>query len=122
MSIRGIEGDMSCPEKPKIADSRAGSTNRPDLCKVLEQESKPLYLLAFLLTANHKTAEQCFAATVEQALNKPAVLKDWVHSSIKRSLIRNTIAVLSPPSAAAKNGTLGAGDDKKQSETMRLAL
>jgi DNA-directed RNA polymerase specialized sigma24 family protein len=52
------------------------------------------------LTANHKTAEQCFAATVEQALNEPAVLKDWVHSSIKRSLIRNTIAVLSPPSAA----------------------
>ena len=91
---------MSCPEKLKIADSRAGSANRPDLCKVLEQDLKPLYLLAFLLTANHKTAEQCFASTVEQALNEPAVLKDYVRFHIKRSLIRNVIAILPRPSAA----------------------
>jgi hypothetical protein len=55
---------MSLPEKLKIAD-RAGSANRPDFCRVLEQELKPLYLLAFLLTANHRTAEQCFVATVD---------------------------------------------------------
>jgi hypothetical protein len=89
---------MSLPEKLKIAD-RAGSANRPYFCKVLEQELKPLYLLAFLLTANHRTAEQCFVATVEQALNEPAVLKDWVRFHIKRSLIKNAIAILSPPSA-----------------------
>jgi hypothetical protein len=89
---------MSLPEKLKIAD-RAGSANRPDFCRVLEQELKPLYLLAFLLTANHKTAEQCFVATVEQALNEPAVLKGWVRFHIKRSLIKNAIAILSPPSA-----------------------
>jgi DNA-directed RNA polymerase specialized sigma24 family protein len=91
---------MSRLEKLKISDSRADSANRPDLCKVLERELKPLYLLAFLLTANHRIAEQCFAATVEQALNEPAVFKEWVRSYIKRSLIRNTIAVLSPASAA----------------------
>jgi len=91
---------MSLPEKLKIAD-RAGSANRPDFCRVLEQELKPLYLLAFLLTANHRTAEQCFVATVEQGLNEPAVLKDWVRFHIKRSLIRNAIAVLSPASAAS---------------------
>jgi hypothetical protein len=101
MSTRGIEGNMSCPEKRKIADSRADRANRPDFCKVLEQELKPLYLLAFLLTANHKTAEKCFAATVEQALNEPAVLKDWVRFHIKRSLIRNAIAILSPASSAS---------------------
>jgi hypothetical protein len=44
---------MSRPEKLKIADSRPDSANRPDLCKVLKQELKPLYLLAFLLTASH---------------------------------------------------------------------
>jgi hypothetical protein len=95
MPTRGIEGDMSCPEKLKIADSRAGSANRPDFCKVLEQDLKPLYLFAFLLTANHKTAEQCFDATVEQALNEPAVFKDRVRSYIKRTLIRNAIVMLS---------------------------
>jgi hypothetical protein len=41
---------MSRPEKLKIADSRSESANRPDFCEVLEQELKPLYLLAFLLT------------------------------------------------------------------------
>jgi DNA-directed RNA polymerase specialized sigma24 family protein len=90
---------MSRPEKLKIADSRSESANRPDFCEVLKQELKPLYLLAFLLTANHKAAEQCFDATVEQALNEPAVFKDRVRSYIKRSLIRNAIVMLSPPSA-----------------------
>jgi DNA-directed RNA polymerase specialized sigma24 family protein len=90
---------MSRPEKLKIADSCSDRAKRPDLCSVLEQELKPLYLLAFLLTANHKTAEQCFDATVEQALNEPAVFRDRVRSWIKRSLIRNAIVMLSPPSA-----------------------
>jgi DNA-directed RNA polymerase specialized sigma24 family protein len=90
---------MSRPEKLKTADSRSESANRPDFCEVLEQELKPLYLLAFLLTANHKAAEQCFDATVEQALYEPALLKDGVRSYIKRSLIRNAIVMLSPPSA-----------------------
>jgi Sigma-70, region 4 len=89
---------MPLPEKLKIAD-RAGSASRPDFCRVFEQELKHLYLLAFLLMANHRTAEQCFAATVEQALNEPAVPKDWVRFHIKRSLIKNAIAILSPPSA-----------------------
>jgi len=89
---------MSRPEKLKIADSRPDSANRPDLCKVLKQELKPLYLLAFLLTASHKTAELCFDATVEQALNEPTV-KDRVRLYIKRSLIRNAIVMLSPLSA-----------------------
>jgi hypothetical protein len=84
-------------ENLKIADSRSDSANRRDFCRVLEQELKPLYLLAFLLTANHKTAEQCFDITVEHALNEPAVFKDRVRSYIKRGLIRNAIVMLSPP-------------------------
>jgi DNA-directed RNA polymerase specialized sigma24 family protein len=90
---------MSGLENLKIADSRSDNRNRPAVCEVLEQELKALYLLAFLLTANHKTAEQCFDATVEQALNEPAVSKDRVRSFIKRRLIRNAIVMLSPPSA-----------------------
>ena len=90
---------MSGLENLKIADSRSDSRNRPAVCEVLELELKPLYLLAFLLTANHRAAERCFDATVEQALSEPAVLKDRVRSYIKRSLIRNAIVMLSSPSA-----------------------
>jgi DNA-directed RNA polymerase specialized sigma24 family protein len=90
---------MSCPEKPKIADFRADYANRADFCQVLQWELRPLYLLSFLLTANHKKAEQCFATTVDEALKEQPVFKDWVRSWIKRSLIKNAIGAVSPASA-----------------------
>jgi DNA-directed RNA polymerase specialized sigma24 family protein len=63
---------------------------------VFEKEMKPLYLLAFLLTANHKQAEQCFAATVEEALKEQAVFKEWARSWVKRTLIEKAIEIVSP--------------------------
>jgi len=59
---------------------------------------KPLYLLAFLLTANHQDAEKCFAAAVDEALEEPVVFKEWAESWIKRSLVRNAIGIASPAS------------------------
>jgi DNA-directed RNA polymerase specialized sigma24 family protein len=89
---------MACPEKQKNADFRIDYANREDFCEVFESELKPLYLLAFLLTANHEKAEKCFAMTVEEALNKQSVFKEWVRSWIKRILIKNAIgAVFSTP-------------------------
>jgi DNA-directed RNA polymerase specialized sigma24 family protein len=57
---------------------------------------KPLYFLAFLLTANHKEAEQCFTATVEGAFKEHAVFKEWARSWVKRTLIENAIEIVSP--------------------------
>jgi hypothetical protein len=59
---------------------------------------KPLYLLAFLLTANHKQAEQCFASSVEEALKERAVFKEWARSWVKRTLIEKAIEIVSPVS------------------------
>jgi hypothetical protein len=44
--------------KPEIAAFRADYAMRADFCAVFEEDMKPLYLLAFFLTANHKEAEQ----------------------------------------------------------------
>lgn len=85
---------MACPEKQKIADFRIDYAGRADFCEEFERELKPLYLLAFLLTANHEKAEECFAMTVEEALQKQSVFKDWVRSWIKRSLIKNAIGMV----------------------------
>ncbi len=82
--------------KPDIATFRADYANRSDFCEVLEEEMKPLYLLAFLLTANHKQAEQCFASTVEEALKEQAVFKEWARSWVKRTLIEKAIQIVSP--------------------------
>lgn len=84
--------------KPDIATFRADYANRADFCEVFEKEMKPLYLLAFLLTANHKQAEQCFASTVEEALKEQAVFKEWARSWVKRTLIEKAIEIVSPVS------------------------
>ena len=39
--------------KPKIADFRADYANHTDFCDLFRADTKRLYVLAFLLTANH---------------------------------------------------------------------
>lgn len=52
-------------------DFRSDYATHADFCDALAQDTKSLYLLAFLLTTNHGDAEHCFAATVEKVF-KPA--------------------------------------------------
>ena len=89
-------------DKPKIADFRADYAQHADLCDVFGKDTKPLYLLAFLLTANHKESEQCFVSTFEDVFKEPAVFKEWARSWVKRRLIENAIEIVSP--ASARNG------------------
>ena len=89
-------------DKPKIGDFRADYAHHADFCDVFGKDTKPLYLLAFLLTANHKESEQCFVSTVEDVFKEPAVFKEWARSWVKRKLIENAIGIVSP--ASARNG------------------
>jgi DNA-directed RNA polymerase specialized sigma24 family protein len=92
---------MICPKEQKVADFRTDYASPSDFCKVLEQDLKPLYLLAFLLTANHEKAEQCFVRTAEQALEERTVFKEWTRSWIKRCLIKNAIGMVRPAPAGS---------------------
>jgi DNA-directed RNA polymerase specialized sigma24 family protein len=100
--------------KPDTATFRGDYANRADFCEVFEKEMKPLYLLAFLLTANHQQAEQCFAYTVEEALTEQAVFKEWARSWVKRTLIEKAIEVVSPVSnrSREKRDLWGAGSNE----------
>jgi hypothetical protein len=104
--------------KPKIADFRADYAEHADFCHVFETDTKPLYLLAFLLTANHKQSEQCFVSTVEEAFKEQAVFKEWARSWVKRRLIENAIEIASPASAqkVQKRDLWGAGQREPQRE------
>src|SRR5216684_2100371 len=89
-------------EKSKLRSFRADYAKHADFCQVFQRDMKPLYLLAFLLTANHKEAERCFALTVEKAFKEPTVFKEWARSWVKRSLIEYAIHIVS--SASARTG------------------
>jgi DNA-directed RNA polymerase specialized sigma24 family protein len=69
-----------------------------DFCDALAKDMKPLYLLAFLLTANHQDAEHCFAMALEAA-SHATVFRESVRSWIRRGLIKVAIRwVLRRPS------------------------
>jgi hypothetical protein len=90
------------PNKPKIASFRAEYAKQGDFCAVFKSDTKPLYLLAFFLTANHKESEQCFVSTVDDAFKERAVFKEWARPWVKRKLIENAIQIVLPQSA--RNG------------------
>jgi hypothetical protein len=90
------------PDRPNSTSFRAGHAKHADFCDVFKNNTKPLYLLAFLLTANHKEAEQCLVATVEESFTEQVVFKEWVRFWIKRKLIKNAIEIVLP--ASARNG------------------
>jgi hypothetical protein len=65
-----------------------------DICENFARDLKPLYLLAFLLTRNHSSAEQCFLATLENCVRANAVFKGWEGSWTKRCLIANAVRLV----------------------------
>jgi hypothetical protein len=84
--------------RPKIANFRADYAKHADFCDVFRDDTEPLYLLGFLLTANHQESEQCFVSTLEEAFKEQAVFKEWVRSWVKRRLIENAVAIVLPAS------------------------
>jgi hypothetical protein len=76
------------PAKPRE------STSEIKFCHVFQQEMEGLYLLAFLLTANSGTAEQCFILSLEECMEGIAVKEAWAHSWAKRVVIKNAIRLV----------------------------
>jgi len=103
--------------KPRVASFRADYAKSADLCDVFNNDMKTLYLLAFLLTANHKKSERCFVSTVEGAFKAQAVFKEWARSWARRRLIENAIEIVSP--ASDLNGQTRDLWDTGQHETQR---
>ncbi|MCU1298689.1 MAG: hypothetical protein JWO91_2967 [Acidobacteriaceae bacterium] len=67
-----------------------------DFCRVFDEEMRSLHLLAFLLTANHETAETCFVRGLEDSVKGNPVFKEWARSWARRTIIRNAIRAVNP--------------------------
>jgi DNA-directed RNA polymerase specialized sigma24 family protein len=97
--LRPEKAKTQSPSQSKIVDFRADWASPTDFCKIFENDMDHLYLLAFLMTANHQNAEQCFTATVHGAFSEQSVFKAWAASWVKRTLIKNAIEIASPTPA-----------------------
>ena len=96
--------------RPTSPSFRAEYATADDFCRLLERNPKSLYLLAFLLTADHDRAMRCFAETVADAAKETTVFKEWALSWIKRSLVKKAIGLVDPASSENRNpegGTAG---------------
>jgi DNA-directed RNA polymerase specialized sigma24 family protein len=78
-------GEKRDPE----ADCRYASC--ADYCRIFQQAMQPLYLLSFLLTANHSTAEQCYVEAFVNVASGNRIFKEWAFSWSKLNLIKNAI-------------------------------
>jgi DNA-directed RNA polymerase specialized sigma24 family protein len=80
--------------KKRNAEFSGRYATRADYCRIFQQDMHPLYLLSFLLTANHARAERCYVEGMENAVNGNPVFKGWARSWSRRSVIQNAIRLV----------------------------
>jgi DNA-directed RNA polymerase specialized sigma24 family protein len=69
---------------------------RADFCRIFESDMNRLYLLCYLLTADHGMAEECFVRGLEDTTGGNRVFRDWVESWARRTIIHNAIQLVRP--------------------------
>ena len=82
-----------------------------DFRRVFDEDMNSLYLLAFLLTADRKKAEQCFVSGLEDAVEGNPVFKEWARSWARRAIIQNAVRVINPRPAEGSGGSNSASTD-----------
>jgi DNA-directed RNA polymerase specialized sigma24 family protein len=92
---------MNCKDKAeskkqlgKAAVSQYASSQ--DFCRLFTEKMNSLYWLAFLLTADHEKARECFVAGLEDCVQAERVFQSWAHRWAKRTIIENAIQTLKP--------------------------
>lgn len=88
---------MNCGYKKQIAKAAASQyASSEDFCRLFSEKMNSLYRLAFLLTAHHEKAEQCFVAGLEDCIQSNRVFRSWAHRWAKRTIVENAIRTLRP--------------------------
>ena len=78
------------------ASNRGKHATSEDFCELFTKDVKGLYLLSFLLTANHEKAERCFVAGLDGCVNGNSVFREWAHSWARRVIIRQAVRMVAP--------------------------
>ena len=74
----------------------AAYANSDDFRRIFVENMNSLYLLAFLLTADHGRAEQSFVSGLEDAVGGNPVFKEWARSWARRVIIQKAVRLINP--------------------------
>jgi len=95
-----------------------------DFCRIFNQEIDSLYLLSFLLTADHETAEKCFVRGLDDSIEGNPVFKEWARSWARRTIIQSAIGVIGPrpmDSSSTSNSAAGHSRGRRRAEQLEIA-
>jgi hypothetical protein len=67
-----------------------------DFLKTFNEEMHSLYLLSFLLTADHDKAEQCLVSAMGECVEGIGVLVDWGRSWTRGAVLKHAIQMIMP--------------------------
>ncbi len=67
-----------------------------DFYKVFTEDVEGLYLLSYMLMADHEKAERCFVGGLEDSVNGNSVYKQWARSWARRRIIQCAIRTIAP--------------------------
>jgi len=67
-----------------------------DFKQIFTEDMVGLHRLAFLLTADHAQAEQCFVAGLEDSIHGNPVFRQWARAWSKRTIIQSAIKAIGP--------------------------
>lgn len=82
-------GRITDKQEPAVAYASAA-----DFGDVFLSNMNRLYLLAYLLTADHEMAERCFVEAIDHCINGNSVFKEWTPSWARRAIIKNAILMI----------------------------
>jgi hypothetical protein len=67
-----------------------------DFLRIFNEEMHSLYLLSFLLTADHDKAEQCLVSAMGECVEGIGVFMDWARSWTRAAVIKHAIQMIKP--------------------------
>jgi hypothetical protein len=82
--------------------------SKDDFRRVFDEDMNSLYVLSFLLTADHEKAEQCFVSGLEDAVEGNPVFKEWARSWARRVIIVNAVRAINPRPMEENGGSSSA--------------
>lgn len=97
----------------RTATKRTGEyATKEHFRELFTEDMNRLYLLSFLLTADHEKAERCFVAGLDECVTGGPVFREWARTWARRIVVQNAIRMIAPHmgSATIAPGTFQAQD------------